>query len=252
MEWYESIGLESHPFKNDVLHSSVELVEREGELKRLTYLVRSGNLVSLQSASGLGKTSLLKAVVETFKGFGRVVYIDCANKDVNVANLIKNRSVKMILLLDNMDVVSRANTERIRYFFDEDLVQSIVFTSSQPLRASQALLSRIGANVITLPMISSSGSYQLLIQRLNGLTMISDKIAKKLHAMAHSISELLFFANVVCKNAVESGRQIVEQQDVDFLCKELQTSELSIIQKYDDVNVKYDDVSVKKKTKWRK
>jgi len=132
MKWYEEMGLEENPLGVDTVGTVYELVDRERECKELLYMILSGNMMVIEGKPGFGKTMLLMYAIDNFKGKGKVIYVDARklNKKLDIEKLMIKRygffkgkllgklPKNMILLLDNVESISKRNCEKIRYYFD--------------------------------------------------------------------------------------------------------------------------------------
>jgi MoxR-like ATPase len=144
-QWYEELDFEENPFSTNPSDFVKNIVGREEVIDELIYRVRAGSMVFLEGEDGMGKTALLRLVIRKFKGKGKVIYVNCdkLEKELNIEELLvmKNGFIQgmlmkkyprgMILLLDNVSKLSEANTERIKYFFDEGHLKSVIFTGDK-------------------------------------------------------------------------------------------------------------------------
>ena len=145
MDWYEELDYEENPFKDN---EDTELIGYEDLIDEVLYRLTSGNMVCVEGKSGAGKTAILKAVTNKFKGTGRVVYMNgqqldnglnvesVLKKKVSLMNRMFNKKPKnMILLLDEVQNLSEKNCERIKYYYDSNFIKAVVFTSSDLIRS---------------------------------------------------------------------------------------------------------------------
>lgn len=180
--WYEEYDFDFNPLEVDTLNEeNIQLIGREEEEKEIIYRILSSNMVFIEGAKGTGKTALLRHAIENFKGHGKVIYVDAekVNKAINVEKLligankvrgeILGRKPKnMILLIDNIESLSPRNWERIKYYFDQNYIKSVVFTGKnyQKVKFPGSIKSRIGSRIIKINSISSQEALQLIQERL--------------------------------------------------------------------------------------
>ena len=157
-KWFESLGYSYNPFILNPLDFEDELlIGMEEEAKELLYRVKAGSMVFIEGKEGSGKTVLLKHVIDNFKGEGKVVYLDAnkVNKTEDIEKILfkKGKKKGMILLLDNVSSLSKHNSEKIKYLFDEDFIKSVVFTGESFGSAvlSESIKQRIGSRIIKVP-----------------------------------------------------------------------------------------------------
>jgi len=195
MKWYEEHGFPSNPFESDAMDSDYELFGRDEEAKELFYRISSGSMVVIEGKPGSGKTALLKYAIDNFKGEGKVVYVDAnkLDKNFNVTNLIKEKPKGMIMLLDNVHNLSEKNNLRIKYFFDEDYIASVVFTTVDygTVNFSDPIKSRIGKNIIKLRKINQKSSLAIAKERFNGRDILNDTEIKTAYRGSETAKEFL-------------------------------------------------------------
>lgn len=191
--WYTKYGFRENPFLSDPEFDE-ELVEYPDAINELTYRIESGSMAFVEGDEGMGKTAVLVQIIKKFEGKGRVIYYDCAEfkKKVEIDMLMKNRyglfgrlfnvvPTNMIILLDNVDALSRENAERIKYYFDQNNIRSVVFTGKSFKQADlpQSIKDRIGIHVISLQPLSDYGAVELVSKRLGEHnSLISDEATK--------------------------------------------------------------------------
>ena len=108
----------------------------------------------------------------------------------------------MILLLDNAEELSSVNFERIKFYYDQGFLQSVVFTGTDLKKTgfSESMISRIGQRIIKLNSLSQEDAYTIVAKRLG--EDISDEDAligkdyiKKIYA-ASKKNHRLFLINL--------------------------------------------------------
>ncbi|MEK6968391.1 MAG: hypothetical protein AABX51_07215 [Nanoarchaeota archaeon] len=191
--WYRKLGFEHDPFTTNP-EADDELVEYQDAINEVAYRIDSGSMAFVEGQAGMGKTALLVQIINRFEGKGRVIYYDCSElkKKVEIDMLMKNRfgffgrlfnvvPTDMIILLDNVDSLSRANSERIKYYFDQNNIRSVIFAGESFKKSDlpQSIKDRIGIHVITLQPLSDYGAVELVSKRLGEHNaMISDEATK--------------------------------------------------------------------------
>lgn len=180
--WYEKIGFNENPLEIDAFKDKENrtLFGRTKEEKEVVYRVMSQNMLFIEGDKGSGKTALLKKAIEAFKGKGKIIYVDsnAVNKKLNIEELLvgakkynptKDKYPKeMILLLDNVEELSKLNNERIKYFFDQNYIKSVIFTgkSYMDTEFTESIRSRIGNRVIKLSPLSEDFAVDIIMDRL--------------------------------------------------------------------------------------
>ncbi len=178
--WYKKLGYYQNPFILPVTKDKISLIGKEEELSKAIYYVNSGSLVFVEGVKGVGKTKFLHGIIKQFKG--RIIYVDAdkLTRTINVEDLLRKRNgaVKaalrskpkdMILLLDNVDELSPVNYERIKYYYDQGFLQSVVFTGEKfdKVEFSESIKSRISSRVINLVGLTQEEAFEMAAKRLD-------------------------------------------------------------------------------------
>ncbi|MFP4111824.1 MAG: AAA family ATPase [Candidatus Woesearchaeota archaeon] len=194
-QWYEELDFEENPFSTNPSNFVKNLVGREDVIDELMYRVRAGSIVFVEGEEGMGKTSLLRYLIKKFRGRGKVIFVDCAKleKELNIEDLLvmrngfmkgmllKNYPKDMILLLDNVSELSHLNNERIKYFFDQGYLRSVVFTGNSYESAdfSESLRQRV-AKVIKLEKLEEYQAVDMIRDRIGDIKFFSDEVIEKI------------------------------------------------------------------------
>lgn len=239
MTWYEELDFEDNPLETNPLDSDFDLINREKEAFDVIYHVTAGNMAVIEGPRGSGKTMLLKHVIDNFRGEGRVAFIDAARlgKRLNVETiLIKKFGLlgqlfnklprNMILLLDNVEEISYTNAERIKYFFDQGYLKSVIFTSVDISKAeiSPSLRDRIGKRLIKLKPFDLESAIKIAMSRLENHKIISDKYLQDIFNLSKGDMNL-YLKNLekVLQYTIEHDRQKVSKTDYDEARKDFIT-----------------------------
>ncbi len=191
MAWYEKYDFDEDPFL-----SSGNAFGLDEVLNELTYRVESGSMVFLEGKEGFGKSAVIKQLIRVFGGRGKVIYFDCSQieKKVNIESLMKGKyglfgklfgvsPKNMVLFLDNSNFLTKKNCERIKYYFDNNYIKSVVFTGTAYSKAhfSKSVRDRIGGRVIRLKELSPEQAVELVRVRAPNLDIFSDEMIKKIY-----------------------------------------------------------------------
>lgn len=225
-QWYEKFNFYEDPFSTKP--SAFEPVGTNSLVDELAYRVNSGSLVFLEGEPGSGKTAVLKQLIKRFKGRKKVIYFDCESiaKSLNIEKLMHERHgffgklfrvvpTDMVLLLDSIKSLSRKNSERVKYYFDQNYVKSAVFAGENYRDAGlpESIRHRIGKRVIRMPGFNEEMAVELVRKRIGGSRLLSDEIIRKIYAYSeNSPKKLLDSCSLVCQKAVESGAKEVNEE----------------------------------------
>jgi len=230
MEWFEELDFDENPFDTNPMRFSTKMVGVEEIMDELLYRVASGAMVFIEAKEGHGKTSLLWNIIRRHRGRGRVIYVDCEKleKDLNIEELLTNRfglagrlfkkkPHDMILLLDNVSELSRRNMERIKFFFDEGYILSVVFTGKDydEVKFSKSLRDRIGRRLIKLRELEPYHAVSLVRNRIGNSEMVLDELIEVLFAKSDRTPKtLLENLDILFAKAVESKKDKLTKDDL--------------------------------------
>ncbi len=231
--WYEKIGLEKNPFEIDPLNDVARtLFDRDKESKEVVYRIVSQNMLFIEGAKGSGKTALLKHAIDNFKGKGKVIYVDsnAVNKKLNIEEVLsgakklnptKERYPKdMILLLDNVEELSKLNNERIKYLFDQNYLKSVIFTGKnyESAEFTDSVRSRIGKRVIKLNPLSEDTAAEMIKDRLGEKNsgLLSDSTIKDIYSHSNGdLKKFLMDTYLVCELAGSGKNKRITKQMIE-------------------------------------
>lgn len=257
MEWYEELDYEENPFKDN---EDTELVGYEEVIDEVLYRLESGNLVCVEGKEGAGKTAVLKAAINKFRGTGRLVYLNGQNMDngLNVEKVFKkkaglmkrlfNKKPKdMILLFDEVQNISKKNCERLKYYYDNNFIRSAVFTSSDFNKANftTSLKDRI-SRTIKLREMTEDEAVDVVQSRLGSDEIIPEEVIKEVfNKSKRNMKSFLKNCESLCKFALENNGKTVLPEHVKEVIKESE----EIVEKPKEVNEITKKTKKEKKTK---
>jgi Cdc6-like AAA superfamily ATPase len=223
--WNDELGFDHNPFSVD---KETNLVGYDDIIDEILYNAESGNILFIESPEGYGKTTLLKLVINKHKGQGKVVYINCNRlEDLNIENVIMKRygffkrltsktPKEMIVLIDNIDTLSKKNSERLKYFFDQNYIRSVVFagTNYKSVYFTPSLKERI-SQVIKLPKLKNDDALEIIENRIGNSTLFTDGILKQIFEVSEkNPKKFLQNCEKISKYAAENYCIIVKQDHV--------------------------------------
>lgn len=194
------------------------LIGRHEEKKEVVYRIASGNMLLIEGGEGIGKTALLRYAIDNFKGLGKVVYMDVGTfgKRLDIAKLLKGRPKGMILLMDNIQDLSESNNKKIKYFYDQDYIKAVVFTTNdlKAISFTDAIRSRIGRNVIKMKALGKKDILKIAEDRVECDNVISDKVLGELYKKSENLKEFLVGCDSLCGYLDREDKDEAESEDV--------------------------------------
>ncbi|MEK6941032.1 MAG: ATP-binding protein [Nanoarchaeota archaeon] len=227
MQWFEQLDFDDNPFKDT---EETNLIGYESTVNEILYNIDAGNLIFVEGENGSGKTALLKKAIKQFRGHGKVLYLDCEKiKALNIEKIIEKRKGfiakligekprRMILLMDNTSELDKKNTERLKYFYDQDYIKSVIFTGENmnTVHFSDSLVDRL-KKVIKIPEVSKQQAYMILKDRIKSDNMFSQEVAQELFKRSQNVKMFLQNAEELAKRAVENKGKSVTIEMVDSI-----------------------------------
>lgn len=242
--WYKKLGYYKNPFILNPFKERVSWIGDNQILKDAAYYIRSGSLIYVQGSKGSGKTKFLKSLIDSFKG--KIIYVDAGSfmKTLNIEQLLRNKNgfkgkilakkpKDMILFIDNANELSKTNFERIKYYYDQGFLQSVVFTGNNIKKTgfSESMLSRISNRLIKLNPLSEKDAIEIVAKRLgedidDEDALISKDIIKKIYSSSKK-NHRLFLINLhrVFEELGFDNDDKLESKHIDVLKDKLDISE---------------------------
>ena len=225
--WYERFGYDTDPLTSEPHHGD-ELVDVEDLTEELFYRIEAGSIIFIEGENGAGKTALLYQAIDRYRGHTKVIYFDSSNlkKTAEIDLLMKNRygffgrlfnriPKDMIVLIDNVQSLSFKNAERVKFYFDQNYIKSLVFTGNNynSTKLTPSIKDRIGTRIIKTRKISESGALALLRTRLGeDQKLISDNIARKVYRLSNgNPKKFLDLSSQLCKHSLRTAKEVADK-----------------------------------------
>jgi Cdc6-like AAA superfamily ATPase len=206
-EWYKKQGFKANPLHTEARFND-PFLGYDVLLKDIEYRIDSGSIIFVDGK--LGKTALLMKIIDKFKGKGKVAYVNCekVKDEPNIKRLLANgkRSIlnqvvpmkrDMIILMDNVNYLSADNTEKIKYYFDEGYIKSIVLTAQNYLQSHipQSLRHRIGRRVYSLKDLTNDEITAIICERLDNSDFFPEELIRKVVSKSKGLIEAMDICN---------------------------------------------------------
>ncbi len=231
--WFKKYGFFSNPFSIKPAPFDFKVIGQDKILEDLYYKIPNGNMTFIEGKFGNGKSTILKHLINKFKGERKVIYFACnrIDKDLDIEKLLmgkygfwgrmfKLHPKDMIVLLDESQDLTPENTQRIKYFFDQGNIKTVVFTgvSYERCNLHESIKDRIGKDVLKLRELNDDEAILLIRNRIGETNLMSDEIVKKLWKLSNkNPRRLLQYSDMVCRKVVETD----EKEVTDKVIKEV-------------------------------
>ena len=214
------------------LKKNSDLIGRDEEAKEVLYRIASSNMLLIEGEKGEGKTKLLKYAIDNFKGKGKVAYIDIGTfgKRFDVSNILKKKTKGMILLIDNIQFLSEENNKKIKYFYDQDYIKSVVFTTTdyESVNFTDAMRSRIGKNIIKLKKLEKNDVFEIAEKRLRNKYTFSEEVLDQLYENSKNLKEFLMSCDLLCDYLEKEGRVEPNLKDLNNIKVNITSDDVEI------------------------
>jgi hypothetical protein len=196
-QWFIQAGFSSNPLSIKP-GDSYQLIGREQITSEILTAISSGKILSIIGKYGFGKTSMLKKIISAFKGKRRVIYFACyrhvGELDLDLllherfgvlGKLLKLKSKKMILLLDEVEYLSPDDFTVVEQYVAQGYFHSVVLVTHDssviPIKHTQ----------FSLDALKETSAVELIQTRLQGKELLSDVVIKKIYSHDSRIRKFL-------------------------------------------------------------
>ena len=230
--WWRKLGFYTNPFTIKPAVFDNKVFGQDSTLEDLDYKIPSGTISFVEGSLGTGKTTVLKHLISKYRGKGKVIYFACNRIDteLNIEELLKGKygfwgklfgmmPKEMMVLLDEAQELSAVNTERIKYFFDQGNIKSVVFTGVDYEKANfhESIKERIGTDgLYKVKELTEDEVVSLIRNRIGNSQIVSDDLIKKVWTVAKkNPRRLLQKMDKVYRYAVENMESEVKEEKLD-------------------------------------
>ncbi len=219
MEWYEELDFDQDPFADT---EETPLIGYEDALQEIFYRIAAGDMLFMEGKEGSGKTALLKRVIARFRGRGKIIYLDGKKleKNVNLGETFKKsvgfwkrltgrQPSNIILLMDDVEEVTRKNSERIKYYYDQNHIRAVIFTGTnyKTVGLSESLKDRV-SKIIKIKEPSEEDVIEIVKARLQNKQVMSEEVIKELYKRANkNMKTLMTYCSKVLDYAIREKKE---------------------------------------------
>lgn len=227
--WYRDLGFRNNPFsiKPAALHDEVIAYDLEEIYDKVEY----GDVLFVEGPYGMGKSTILKNVINEFGGDRRIVYYS-ANRDdgdTNFKKVIKgnrgffgklfNLSPKdIVLLVDESEHLSPPDFDALKELYEDGILKSIIFVAASydHVKMNDFFADLVKDNVISLTELDPDEAVALVRSRIGDSKFVSDEIIKKIYTHSNKNPRtLLKNCEEVCRYAYDFGDEEVLEEHIE-------------------------------------
>jgi len=227
--WYNQLGFYNNPFSIKPAAYHAEILGQNGVVDEILDKIRSGSVLFIDGEYGTGKTTVLKRIINEFGGRKKVVYYSCNRSEngLDIERLAKGgrgffgklfgaNPKNLILLLDEVQDLSKEDCEELHRNFDGQTFKSIIMVSKDFKEVKgNGLKDLVGKNIIKMKKFKNNEAVSFIRKRIGNLKILSDDIIKTLNKKADgNPRNLLKNCEEVCKYALENFEDEVNEEIV--------------------------------------
>jgi predicted AAA+ superfamily ATPase len=229
MNWYEELGFDTNPFTIKPQESFYDFYGEKDTIKDVLKAVTKGSMVQVIGEYGTGKTTVLKAIIDKFKGKRKVFYYNAYTSEKSIdydrilvkggsffSRLFGIKTKEMILLLDEAHNMMPRDLEDLQDNFNEGFFKSVILvTSDKAHKFPKAIENLIDGNRFELKMFGFEDAKKIVANRLEDDSDILDvKYIERIYKASKTPREFLMRCEDACRRAFERGADKVEEQDI--------------------------------------
>jgi len=232
--WYNELGYAYNPFTIKPGFFDDEVFGYDDEIDDLILALQGKSMNFLEGDFGLGKTTIVKYIINELKGVYRIAHIsrnrsdrsfdyDSLLKGANkgFGKLLGKKAKDVVLIVDETEKINARDCEQIMNLYDEGFIKSVLFidASFKEARLTGDVKKEIGKKIIQLKSLSSDDAVELVRSRLEGHEeLITDAFIKKVFDKSgKNTRQFLLNMEDVCRNAIKNNRVMVTKDDLSVI-----------------------------------
>ena len=214
--WYKKLGFHNNPFSIKPAAFQSEMVAYD--LDYIFEKVDNAEMVFIEGLYGSGKTTILKSIINNFRGKNRIIYFSFNNgRNFDTQALLKGANTffkrlaglevsDVIMLLDEVNGMTKSHAKDVFNFYQEGIVQSIVFVDKEYKKKNfpKEISTFLNGNVIRTVHLNQDEAIELVNSRLGDIDLFTNKIIKQIFNLADkNPRRFLAYCEDVARYAVE-------------------------------------------------
>lgn len=231
--WYESLGFYSNPFSIKPAAFHDELFGYEDLLGKIDSKLNEGSVIFLSGQYGAGKTTILKRIINRFKGKKKIIYYPCnqSERSIDFDKLLYSRTFlrrlfhirqkKSILLLDEVQDINKKDSDNLCNYHEEGFFKSVLLTSMKPndVNFTACLKELIKDNLFKISKLSKEDATSLIRKRIGNLEFLKDNVIEKIYSLNSNPRAFLKNCEELCRYAYEKGSTEVTEKHIKEVLK---------------------------------
>lgn len=222
--WFEKLGFKHNPFMIKPYAYNEELHGYKPYIQKINNSIKNGKVIFIEGDYGIGKTSVLKQVIDEFKGQNKLIYYSANRSEggIDFDALIKGRAgffgkmfgnmpKNLILMIDEAQKMNMHDCEKIENLIDEEYFSSVILVSDdmKKVNLSKKLKKLIGKEVIDLNSAFTESNAQ---------KMVKDRLGDESDFMPSKAVKLIYLKSNknprrMLENLEDVSRFVIEEKD---------------------------------------
>ena len=216
--WYKRVGFHNNPFSIKPAAFRSDLVAYDMEY--IYDKIDSAELLFIEGQYGTGKTSILKNIINNYRGKNKIIYynfnkgdrfdvrdlLDGANSIWRKVSGLKVKNI--VMLLDEVHTMKQKDAKEIMDYYKKGVLQSVIFVTHayDAVSFPEEVDTLLNGNVLKTISLSDEEAVEFVRKRIGDIDLLTDDVIVRLFkASENNPRRLLEFAEDVSRYAVEMG-----------------------------------------------
>ncbi|MBN1503208.1 ATP-binding protein [Candidatus Woesearchaeota archaeon] len=217
--WYRKVGFFDNPFSIKPSEYNEEVIAYD--LDYITRKIDNGQMMFIEGAYGTGKTTILKSIINNFRGKNKIIYYNfnrahkkfdvkklLAGANSFIRNMIGMNPYNVILLIDEAGFMKVSDAKSILKHYRTGAIKSVIFVNHDysAIRLPDEIEELLEGNVIRTIRLSKDEAVEFIRKRIGDSQFLSNMSIRKIFELSHyNPRKLLQNCEDVCRFAIEIG-----------------------------------------------
>lgn len=225
LTWFHHLGFYNNPFSIKPAAFHNDLMGFDAVVDEINDKVGQSSMIYLSGEYGTGKTTVLKGVINEFKGKKNVIYYSGNQSDKPIEFdrlltgmswwriLLSLRKKYMILLLDEVHDINKKDISKVKKLYNEGFFKSVIFVGKKQ-DPSKDISNLVEKNKYNLANTSKEQAVSLIRKRIGSLKFISDQMIVNVFNKNQNPRAFLKNVEEVCRHAFDNEYNEVTEKSV--------------------------------------